>query len=61
MYLKIMSATFVEGIDSFVKAIMVYVANNVQGQGYIHCPCVDSKNEKNFKNIEQKRFHVFIK
>ena len=61
MYLKIMSATFVEGIDSSVTAVMVYVANNVQGQGSIHCPCVDSKNEKKFKNIEQKRFHVFIK
>ena len=58
MYLETMSAMFVEGIDSFVKASKVYVANNVWSKGYIHCPCVDCKNEKQFKNIEQIRFHM---
>jgi hypothetical protein len=52
MYLATMSVTFVEGIDSFVKVGMVYMANNVQGQGYLHCPYVDCKNKKQFENIE---------
>ena len=56
MYLETVTAAFVEGIDSFVKAAKVYVGNNVSSsKGYIHCPCVDCKNEKAFRirNIEQ--------
>ena len=53
MYLDTVYAPFVEGTDSFVKAAKVYVANNVRSKGYIHGPCVDCKNEKEFKNIEQ--------
>jgi hypothetical protein len=46
MYFEPMSAKFMEGIDSFVKAAMGYMANNVWGDGYIHFPCVDCKNQK---------------
>lgn len=34
------------------------MANNVWGDGYIHCLCVDCKNQKLFWNIEQIRFHL---
>jgi hypothetical protein len=52
MYLATMSVTFVEGIYSFVKVGMVYMANNVQGQGYVHCTYGDCKNKNQFKNIK---------
>ena len=56
MYLEIVTAMFVEGIDSFMKATKADVGNNVlSSKGYIHCPCVDCKNEKAFRihDIEQ--------
>ena len=56
MYLEIVTATFVEGIDSFVKATKAYAGNNVlSSKGYINCPCVDCKNKKAFRihDIEQ--------
>ena len=56
MYLEIVAAAFVEGIDSFVKATKVYAGNNVaSSKGCIHCPCVDCKNEKAFRihDVEQ--------
>ena len=34
------------GVASFMRAAAVYKANNLIG--YIHCPCVDCKNEKEF-------------
>ena len=57
MYLDTVYAPFLEGTDSFVKAAKVYVANNVQSKGYIHCPCVDCKNEKTYRSVEHIRFH----
>jgi hypothetical protein len=56
MYMETMTATFVEGIDSFVKAAKAYVGSNVpSSKGYIHYPCVDCKNEKAFRirDVEQ--------
>jgi hypothetical protein len=50
MYLETMTTAFVEGIDSFVKTAKAYAGNNVSSsKGYIHCPCVDCKNEKTFR------------
>jgi len=37
MYFETMSASFVEGIRSFLNAAMVYVANNIRSKAYIHC------------------------
>ena len=61
MWLEIVTATFMEGIDSFVKATKVYEGNNVlSSKGYIHCPCVDCKNEKAFRihDVENIRYHL---
>jgi hypothetical protein len=52
MYLDTVSTPFAEGIDSFVKAAKAYVANNVRSKGYIHCPCVDCKNEKAYRILD---------
>jgi hypothetical protein len=42
MYLETVTAAFVEGIDSFVKAAKAYAGSNVpSSKGYIYCPCVD--------------------
>ena len=60
-YMDTLSALFVDGIDSFVNAAKAYVANNVpSSKGYIHCPCVDCKNEKAFRmrDVEQVRYHL---
>ena len=47
MYMETVTAPFVEGIDSFVKAAKAYAGNNVaSSKGCIHCPCVDCNNEK---------------
>jgi len=61
MYLGTVTVVFVEGIDSFVKAAKAYAGSNVpSSKGYIHCPCVDCKNEKAFRirDIEQIRYHL---
>ena len=61
MYLETVTAMFMEGIDSFVKAAKAYAGSNVpSSKGYIHCPCVDCKNEKAFRirDIEQIRYHL---
>ena len=61
MYLETVTVAFVEGIDSFVKAANAYAGSNVpSSKGYIHCPCVDCKNEKAFRirDIEQIRYHL---
>ena len=61
MYLETVIVTFMEGIDSFVKATKAYAGSNVlSSKGYIHCPCVDCKNEKAFRirDIEQIRYHL---
>ena len=61
MYMETMMAAFVEGIDSFVKAAKAYAGNNIpSSKGYIHCPCVDCKNEKAFRirDVEQIRYHM---
>jgi glutaredoxin-related protein len=55
MYLDTVSTPFAEGIDSFVKATKAYVANNVRSKGYIHCPCVDCKNEKAYRILDVKK------
>ena len=64
MYLETMTATFMEGIDSFVKATKAYAGSNVlSSKGYIHCPCVDCKNEKAFRirDVEQIRYHLLTR
>ena len=61
MYLETVTAPFMEGIDSFVKAAKAYAGNNVpSSKGYIHNPCVDCKNEKAFRidDVEQIRYHL---
>jgi hypothetical protein len=61
MYLETVIAAFVEGIDSFVKATKVYAGSNVlSSKGYIHCPCVDYKNEKAFRirDVERIQYHL---
>ena len=61
MYLETMAAVFMKGIDSFVKATKAYAGSNVlSSKGYIHCPCVDCKNEKAFRihDVEQIRYHL---
>ena len=61
MYLETVATAFMEGIDSFVKAAKAYAGNNVPcSKGYIHCPCVDCKNEKAFRihDVEQIRYHL---
>ena len=44
MYSDPMSAKLVEATNSFVKATMEYMENNVRCDGYIHFPYVDCKN-----------------
>jgi hypothetical protein len=59
--MDVLATPFVEGIDSFVKASKVYARNNVlNSKGYIHCPCVDCKNEKAFRihDVKQIRYHL---
>ena len=47
MYLGTVTVVFVEGIDSFVKAAKAYAGSNVpSSKGYMHCLCVDCKNEE---------------
>ena len=61
MYLETVTAPFMEGIDSFVKAAKAYAGNNVpSSKGYIHCPYVNCKNEKAFRihDVEQIRSHL---
>jgi hypothetical protein len=56
MYLETVTAVFVEGIDSFVKATKAYAGSNVpSSKGYIYCPCVDYKNEKAFRIHDVKQ------
>src|SRR5579883_2870684 len=43
-------------VACFVSAAAVYKANN--SMGYIRCPCVDCKNEKEFSNVEAIRAHL---
>ena len=57
MYLDPMSTKFVEGTDSFVKATIGVHSKQYMGDGYIHCPRVDWKNQKQFRNIKQIRCH----
>jgi len=61
MYLETVTVAFMEGIDSFVKATKPYAGSYVlSSKGYIHCPCVDCKNEKAFRirDVEQIRYHL---
>ena len=52
---------FVNGIDSFVKAAKAYVADHVQSDGYVHCPCVNCRNQRQFKSVEQIRYHLLVR
>jgi hypothetical protein len=63
MYLDTMSAPFVDGIDSFVNAAKAYVENNVRSKGYIHCPCVDCKNEKAYRicSVKTIQYHLLCR
>jgi len=64
MYLETVTAPFMEGIDSFVKATKAYAGNNVaSSKGCIHCPCVDCNNEKAFRicDIEHIRYHLLTR
>ena len=47
---------YFNGVASFVSAAAAYRANN--SMGYIRCPCVDCKNEKEFSNVEAIRAHL---
>ena len=45
-------STVVDGVDYFVKAAKADINKKKKGDGYIYCPCIDCKNEKQFKNVE---------
>src|SRR5579859_2251653 len=47
---------YFNGVASFVSAAAAYRAN--KSMGYIRCPCVDCKNEKEFSNVEAIRAHL---
>lgn len=58
---KVGNLDFVNGIDSFVKVAKVYITNHVQSDGYVHCSCVDCKNQRQFKNVEQIHYHLLVR
>jgi len=50
---------FVNGVDSFVQTAKAH--KNLQDDGYVYCPCIDCKNQKQFGNVEQIRFHLLFR
>ena len=50
---------FVDGVDSFVRTAKAY--KNLRDDGYVYCPCIDCKNQKQFGNVEQIRFHLLFR
>jgi hypothetical protein len=50
---------FVDGVDSFVQTAKAY--KNLQDDGYVYCPCIDCKNQKQFGNVEQVLFHLLFR
>ncbi|KAL6623359.1 hypothetical protein ACP70R_033238 [Stipagrostis hirtigluma subsp. patula] len=58
MYGDHRSLEFVNGVDSFVKAAKLYITTNPRDDGFVYCPCIDCKNQKQFANVEQIRIHL---
>ena len=52
---------FVHGVDSFVKTARAYCINRLQDDDHVYCPCVDCRNQKQFRNIEQIRCHLLVR
>ncbi|RLN00483.1 transposon protein, putative, CACTA, En/Spm sub-class [Panicum miliaceum] len=50
---------FIDNVDSFVLTAKAY--KNLQDDGYVYCPCIDCKNQKQFDNVEQIRFHLLFR
>jgi len=50
---------FVNGVDSFVQTAKAH--KNIQDDGNVYCPCIDCKNQKQFGNVEQIRFHLLFR
>ncbi|CAO2147487.1 unnamed protein product [Urochloa humidicola] len=48
---------YINGVDSFVKVAKA----NSPSDGFVYCPCVDCKNQKQFQNVEQIRYHLLRK
>jgi hypothetical protein len=60
-YLKPRDSKFVDGVDSFVKTARAYCINKLQAGDHVYCPCVDCRNQKQFRNIEQIRCHLLVR
>jgi len=56
---KARNLDFVNGVDSFVQTAKAH--KNLQDDGYVYCPCIDCKNQKQFGNVEQIRFHLLFR
>jgi hypothetical protein len=52
---------FVDGVDSFVKTALAYYVNKLQADDHVYCPCVDCRNQKQLRNIEQICCHMLVR
>lgn len=49
---------YVMGLETFIQDTIAYGGRNQHDGEYLYGPCVDCKNEKQFRNIEQIRSHL---
>ena len=52
---------FKTGVDSFITTARAHISANAAALGYIHCPCRDCKNLKQFQNAEQIHCHLLCR